>query len=100
MNFIFSDHMYQPYEATIPEDKNRYDYKWYEMEEINLLSEGWREKFEVVAQGQLAKLRRKDPRWQPFLVRRDHPFAYSGQPETIKPFQFGFRLEKRRALFI
>ena len=86
--------MYQPYEATISEDKNRYDYKWCEAEGINILCKGWREKFEAVAQEQFAKLRRKDPRWQPFLVRRDHPFAYSGQPETIKPLQFGFRLEK------
>ncbi len=98
MNLIFLDHMYQAYEAMISEDKEQYDYKWYDVDGINILRRGWREKFEALAQKQLTKLRQKDPRWQPFLVRRDHPFVYSGQAE-IRPFQFAFRLEKRRTAF-
>ena len=100
MSVLFSDHMYQPYEAMIPENTDEYDYKWFEADGFNILSNDWRERFEALAQEQLIKLRRNDPRWQPFLVRRDHPFAYSGQPETMKPLQFGFRLEKRRAASI
>jgi hypothetical protein len=96
---LFRDDMYVPYEATISEDKNKYEYAWFEAEGINILIEGWRDKFEILAQEKLAKLSQRNPKWQPYLVRRDHPFAYSGQSETFKPLQFGFKLEMRGATF-
>ena len=91
--------MYVPYEATISEVKSKYEYAWFEAEGFNILIEGWRDKFEILAQEKLAKLRQRNPKWQPYLVRRDHPFAYSGQSETFKPLQFEVRLEKRGATF-
>ena len=94
---LFRADMYVPYEATISEDKNKYEYAWFEAEGFNILIERWRDKFEILAGEKLAKLRQQNPNWQPFLVRRDHPFAYSGQSETFKPLQFGFRFEKRGA---
>jgi hypothetical protein len=92
---LFQDRMYQPYDAPIVEDAGKFDYAMFEADGVNILSNGWREKFELLAQSKLAKLREKNPEWQPFLVRRDHPFAYSGNPEVMKPLQFWFRLEKR-----
>ena len=96
---VFRDNMYVPYEATISEDKSKYEYAWFEAEGLNILIEGWQDKFEIFAQEKLAKLRQQNPKWQPYLVRRDHPFAYSGQFEAFKPLQFGFRLEKGGATF-
>ena len=91
MSNLFRDDMYVPYEATISEDKNKYEYAWFEAEGFNILIEGWRDKFEILTGEKLGKLRQQNPRWQPFLVRRDHPFAYSGYSETFKPLQFGIR---------
>jgi hypothetical protein len=92
---LFQDHTYQHYEAPIVEDPGKFDYAKFEADGVNILSNGWREKFELLAQSKLAKLRESNPESQPFLVRRDHPFAYSGKPEVMKPLQFWFRLEKR-----
>lgn len=91
--------MYVPYEATISVDKSKYEYAWFEAEGFNILNKGWRGKFEILAQEKLAKLRQRNPKWQLYLVRRDHPFAHSQQFETFKSLQFGFRLEKRGATF-
>jgi hypothetical protein len=96
MSHLFNDKMYFSYEVPPIEDKTKYEYQKLETGLFKLLRAGSREELERLAQEKLIDLKLQDRGWTPYAVIRDTPIGFNGEPETMKPVQIWFRLEKAR----